>query len=146
MNRNARKWVDALRSGAYRQTTGRLRREDWTMCCLGIACDVFNKETGVGEWKYLGPVEQWDFRIDRVDGSNISLPAAVVHWLGLRSCRGDWGPASVGSSLASKNDDGMSFDEIAELIESQVDLFVAAGKLDVLQGKTPLGASLRETP
>lgn len=31
------RWVDALRSGAFRQTTGQLfNREDYGYCCLGV--------------------------------------------------------------------------------------------------------------
>jgi hypothetical protein len=37
------KWVAALRSGTYEQTTGRLRRDDPDRsrhCCLGVLCEV----------------------------------------------------------------------------------------------------------
>lgn len=44
------KWVDALRSGEYRQIDGRLRSlepgEDGkhSYCCLGVLCDLHRKE------------------------------------------------------------------------------------------------------
>jgi len=38
--KNIRKWVDALRSGEYKQTTGSLHDADG-YCCLGVACKVF---------------------------------------------------------------------------------------------------------
>lgn len=34
------KWVNALRSGKYRQSTLRLQN-DKGFCCLGVACDIF---------------------------------------------------------------------------------------------------------
>ena len=34
------KWVIALRSGEYSQTTGTLE-DDSGHCCLGVACDIF---------------------------------------------------------------------------------------------------------
>ena len=33
------KWLEALRSGKYKQTTGRLQ-DSKGFCCLGVACDV----------------------------------------------------------------------------------------------------------
>lgn len=39
------KWVAALRSGKYQQTTGQLRNEKG-FCCLGVLLDVW----GRGEW------------------------------------------------------------------------------------------------
>lgn len=34
------KWIDALRSGEYKQTTGELQ-DDNGFCCLGVACKEF---------------------------------------------------------------------------------------------------------
>lgn len=42
------KWLEALRSGRYKQGQGRLRDESNQFCCLGVLCDV-----GVpGQWDY----------------------------------------------------------------------------------------------
>jgi len=42
-----RKWVEALRSGEYKQGQGALRdARDNTWCCLGVLCEV----SGLGEW------------------------------------------------------------------------------------------------
>jgi hypothetical protein len=42
--KNLKKWVEALRSGKYRQTTGRLKKKlpgkHVGYCCLGVACKV----------------------------------------------------------------------------------------------------------
>jgi hypothetical protein len=42
------RWVAALRSGEYQQTTGNLRTENG-FCCLGVLCDLHSKATGI-EW------------------------------------------------------------------------------------------------
>ena len=52
-------WVDALRSGDYIQTTGRLCRDDGskhkTFCCLGVLCDLVDP----GGWRDGGAVVSW---------------------------------------------------------------------------------------
>lgn len=40
------KWVAALRSSDYAQTTGILRDEGNGYCCLGVLCEV----SGLGDW------------------------------------------------------------------------------------------------
>jgi hypothetical protein len=40
--KNIIKWVKALRSGNYKQTTNALQ-DDCGYCCLGVACDLFIK-------------------------------------------------------------------------------------------------------
>ena len=40
------KWLEALRSGRYRQTSLMLR-DKVGFCCLGVACDI----SGKGTWK-----------------------------------------------------------------------------------------------
>jgi hypothetical protein len=41
--RNAMKWVNALRSGKYQQTSNWLQDETGH-CCLGVACELFIKK------------------------------------------------------------------------------------------------------
>lgn len=118
MNDNARKWVEALRSGEYQQATEALRSGDNTRgyryCCLGVACDLYRQEVG-GEW--VGD----DFK--DTDGQlmeDAELPAVVRDWLGLRWCSGHFIPQDTGSStLIRINDGGSTFAEIADVIESE---------------------------
>ena len=35
-----KKWLTALKSGNYKQGTGKLRRRDNSFCCLGVLCDI----------------------------------------------------------------------------------------------------------
>ena len=48
---NFKKWLDALRSGEYKQGQKQLRVDDgdgtFSHCCLGVACDV----SGIGHWE-----------------------------------------------------------------------------------------------
>lgn len=107
MNENAKKWVDALRSGEYDQTRNYLRTDDG-YCCLGVACEVAI-ENGVrlkavykdGLWEYARNSEV--------------LPPSVQRWLGLAADDG----AYARWTLAEKNDEGRPFDEIADVIESE---------------------------
>lgn len=38
--KNAQKWIDALRSGEYKQTQGALQNNAG-YCCMGVACKIF---------------------------------------------------------------------------------------------------------
>lgn len=43
------KWVEALRSGKYKQTIATLRHSDGLgYCCLGVLLDL----SGIGKWEY----------------------------------------------------------------------------------------------
>ena len=115
---NRKKWIEALRSGEYKQGMGVLREEDNKFCCLGVACDI----SGLGEWKY---------DLEDSDGINLSyvieesvkkysndglLPLPVQFWVGLRSNAGD---AFESGSLIQINDTGSSFKEVADFIEKE---------------------------
>jgi hypothetical protein len=93
-------WVKALRSGEYKQTIGRLRDKSG-FCCLGVLCDLAVKN-GVMK-SYLRKAA--------------GLPQIVQDWIGLNSYTGDYFGGDA--CLASDNDDGKSFQEIASIIESE---------------------------
>jgi hypothetical protein len=103
-----KKWVAALRSGKFKQGRYTLRRFD-SYCCLGVACEIYQDEVGdldlnkdhTGRWQYNEKISD--------------LPAKVQHWLGLANSSGGY----RGSSLTRLNDNMHSFEEIADLIESE---------------------------
>jgi hypothetical protein len=52
-------WIDALRSGDYKQyTNGALRKTEKHFCVMGVLCDVTKDITGLS-WKYVGGI--WYF-------------------------------------------------------------------------------------
>lgn len=40
IKRNRKAWLEALRSGEFKQTKGKLRSRNGAYCCLGVACEV----------------------------------------------------------------------------------------------------------
>lgn len=102
------KWLEALRSGKYDQTTGQLRDGN-CFCCLGVLCDVFNPNgwegvTGTREWSYgEGPDEQHEVGV-------LPHDFKVTYGIG-----GD-----VESRLIEMNDDGQTFSQIANYIEAKL--------------------------
>ena len=95
-----KKWVKALRSGEYKQTSGVLRDGD-EFCCLGVACDI-------------SELSGWDEGNVYLFEQGV-LPNAVRELYGLERSDGEF----VGDCLTVLNDNGASFQEIADIIESE---------------------------
>ena len=120
MNKNAKKWVHALRSKQYAQTTGTLCKEGKSydkFCCLGVACDLYQQEKG----DLI--IENHHYCVDELsyDGCTGSLPIKVQTWLGLTTRMGDYDC----KDLTVENDNGKSFKQIAQIIEdNEKELFV----------------------
>lgn len=72
------KLVDALRSGEFEQTNYCLRKGTNAFCCLGVACEIFRRETAQGAWERHG------FRIDEIL-EDVTLPGSVQCWFGFSS-------------------------------------------------------------
>jgi hypothetical protein len=103
----ADKWVKALRSGDYKQSTGRLRSSDDKFCCLGVLCNIhaqtYPKHAAAQEDSSL------------YDGCSAYPPESVLNWAGLKNNEGNFGEIN---SLAEMNDQGASFREISDIIEN----------------------------
>lgn len=129
----AQKWVEALRSGNYTQTTKTLR-DDKGYCCLGVLCDLASQE-GIGTWQAPDSPPTSASRIYRyVAGyakyeSNSSLiPPRVAKWAemsekntGKNGSKGSFLSDGNWTSLANLNDRGSSFEDIAKVIEKEVE-------------------------
>jgi hypothetical protein len=112
LNTNAKLWVDELRSGKYKQGQGYLFN-DGCYCCLGVACELYQQKVGDLEIR-----EILDRRL--YDGEEGILPEKVSKWLGLSTMEGDYFDEFRGTTtLHERNDDGDTFEEIADLIESE---------------------------
>ena len=99
-------WIEALRSGKYKQGRRRLFGDN-TYCCLGVACEVLGipkKQDSVGTWVFG-------------EGMYGVISSDVAKQLGLHN---EFGAARVGPKpgLMTMNDDGTSFEEIADALES----------------------------
>jgi hypothetical protein len=110
------KWIDAL--GVYPQSQNALKNPDG-FCCLGVLCDIYAQEHNVSWNKDNGETCQTLY------GSSDYLPVAVVNWAGLE----DYNPTvnyfdedetAYQVELSVLNDDGITFSEIAKLIEEQL--------------------------
>lgn len=110
-------WADALRSNQYKQGAGALRQLDVAnpgepdlFCCLGVACDLFIKAGGKlnadepEDWTTM-----WNY-----GGHTACLPLAVRDWIGVNGN----GTMADGVCLTNLNDRGMSFSDIADVIET----------------------------
>lgn len=99
-------WVKALRSGKYRQGTGMLRNKRNQFCCLGVLCNLHAMEhPGIAKEQ-----KRKDMYLDNA----AYLPNAVLAWAGLMK------ESSTMFKLASMNDAGESFKEIAKEIEAKL--------------------------
>lgn len=116
----AQRWVNALRSGEYRQTDGALQN-DSGFCCLGVLCDLAVKDGVIPPPRvddetevtlYGGPDELADHE----------LPPTSVHvWSGLNPKTTYVIPElGLEETLYGLNDDrGFDFRQIADVIERE---------------------------
>jgi hypothetical protein len=125
--------VVLLESGAFRQTKGRLKREDkkngTRHCCLGVGCELYSTEVG-GGWQngpgYKGfeafepfsrvpenkRKDDYDNEDDVKDTNSSLMPKPVGRWFGLSE--------DAQSQLAEMNDNGYGFALIARYLREQV--------------------------
>jgi len=97
--------IAALRSDRYVQGRDQLRSPDVDgkpcCCILGVACDV----SGLGKWEKR-PGESWAYWLDGRLSCVAAAPLSVhLHF-------------RLPPSLASLNDGGMSFGELADYLEA----------------------------
>lgn len=119
-------WVAALRSGTYDQGQDYLHTRNDTYCCLGVLCDLAVKAGVIDEPQQDNSGDSWTYTSKNAagghDSSDTRLPEGVKEWAGLS----DMDPAIKGPvpetgrysvALADLNDNGMSFDDLSNLIE-----------------------------
>lgn len=108
-----KRWVEALRSGKYKQGRQYLRDQSDQYCCLGVLCDITEK----GKW--YEAVSVTDRRkpvyryvpLGRTEGTIAYLPRDIQDKAGLTT--------STETTLAKMNDKGWSFKKIADWIERE---------------------------
>lgn len=132
MNAVAKQWVETLRSGKYKQ--GHLGLEtidsktgEHSFCCLGVLCDLAVKAgviTRADGPRTITSEGNLAVHFGRKDRSTAALPPAVQEWAGLATPAGRFDHGAKfdvrGSySLMALNDTGMSFNDIANVIEAE---------------------------
>lgn len=122
-------WVKALRSGEYEQARGKLRvtrdSGDAFYCCLGVLCDLYRVQTGLGEWSVaesLAGNRHVYFSDTSIPGwyctSASDLVTSVVNWAGCKSHTGEFRDEAGRRYLIELNDiEKKTFLEIADVIE-----------------------------
>jgi hypothetical protein len=116
-NNVARRWVNALRSGKYKKTTGVLKRSNGSYCALGVLCDLYKKEgKPLGEKPSKDPKDYFSTRMDVVSfgGEVEAPPIKVLKWAGLGGREAD--------EIAAMNDLGKSFKRIAAYVEKNKEI------------------------
>lgn len=114
------KWLAALRSDEYPQGRGALHRQypddTETFCCLGVLCEIGVKDEvferlSVSRDNRLHKLAQYSFA-GSLRISSIMPESDIREWAGLdvRAC----------DDLAEANDEGRSFHDIANFIETNL--------------------------
>jgi hypothetical protein len=111
-------WIEALESGEYKQAVSYLSIHG-LYCCLGVACEVAIKHGVEVTRAYRDEIVQYD-------GDHSLLPPSVQKWLGLRCNDGGFEVAHDDwieeVNLATLNDEGATFQEIANVIRENAEL------------------------
>ena len=103
------KWLEALRSGEYKQGRMKLKNEyNGSYCCLGVLCDVYHGATCDGFWNANSNQSGENFVVG-AHASALYAPDAVLDWAGLDRTDSKY--------LATTNDDTFNFDTVIDLIE-----------------------------
>lgn len=119
----AKKWIDALRSGKYKQIKGALKRakdnQIESFCALGVLCDLYQKD-------HKEKLEEQNSHIKKTkNGSAVAfedeiytLPFKVQKWAGMKDSEGCLDlDGEQDRTIPQLNDQGVSFKKIADLIE-----------------------------
>ncbi len=124
-------WLAALESGKYEQGHGRLTtyvsQDKQYHCCLGVACVLYQENVGTLSPKIHEDTHTYHGTKECImyDKDKFYVPAEVQNALGLRDNQGTFAKLVTRSndkfpcsSLASMNDEGMTFAEIAAYIRA----------------------------
>lgn len=113
-----KKWLDALRSGKYKQGLGRLRNVYNEFCCLGVLCDIVDNS----QWQ--APKPGMPYYSYSPEGSTAIPPLAIRKLLGMLSSQPINNVVNY-SYFMWLNDLGQNFTEIAKEIEKKAKVYYA---------------------
>ena len=123
-----KKWVQALRSGKFKQGTGTLKQFNSKghnqKCCIGVRCELYKQDMKKNKKKTLSENvydndSDFSYGYCRFGGNKEDLPKEVIKWSGMKDNIGRFTTNTVPSeySLADLNDLGQKFKTIADIIE-----------------------------
>lgn len=111
-------WLDALKSGKYKQTKEVLfsSMED-AYCCLGVACIIAG----------LLPIRVGDTDYTRFEDQENVLPESIVEKMSFRGTGGEKrNTLDSSEALYRLNDQGVSFVEIAKIVEADPEQYFSS--------------------
>lgn len=119
MNKSLMKrWVKALRSGVYTQGTeylsgveGPEHGETVTHCCLGVLCEISDLPIAVNQDSLLTDIQVEKLGL-KSDNGQLNKPYKTKQ-VSVKSSKG----VKYGNDLATLNDAGLTFKQIALIIE-----------------------------
>lgn len=114
------KWVEALRSGKYNQTEVSLK-DCQGHCCLGVLCEIRCKELGVNSDTFFSEV------LEDTGGQGF-LNKSMLTWAEFdetvifeqHETAFSINPKGIKMSLHELNDNGYTFNYIADIIEKHL--------------------------
>ena len=109
--------LDALRSGEYCQTKGKMKRDD-CYCAMGVACELFHRAhegQGVGFWDGDVFMCQLSEYADDVRKYEFGPPSAVLQWFGIGDNIHD--PALYNDMMVMNDNEHLDFPTIADRVE-----------------------------
>jgi len=116
INPFAERWLQALESGKYKQSTGALR-DAYGFCCLGVACHLSKKATR--KWNSNPNLYVYYTSTGSNDGF---LPREVQKEIGLISEKGKSTTNEL-DALIHLNDRGASFKHIAATLQEHPECY-----------------------
>jgi hypothetical protein len=119
--------IPALESGEYKKGKSRLHTlNDDSWCCLGVACDLLDKNGHVALERKEEAYDTWSEKTGRCEVFNNSfggLPYAAQNYLGICS-QGELqyaGYHGLGSTLAGINDNNDTFEPVVVALRGMVE-------------------------
>lgn len=116
-------WVEALRSGGYKQGDGQLVNSKDRFCCLGVAANLLIQSGCELQWFQDEDSGDWEF--GKPNGSSsgevLTPVKGLPQWLRRKL---EYYPPNAGKPvqniLAEMNDNGVKFKQIAKWIDENL--------------------------
>jgi len=124
-------WIEAILSGRFKQGGGgwlrtRMPNGDICYCVTGVLCQLYLEDTEYDDGEELA-WEERPLQSTEDEGTKFALnnlvgmvPSPVLEWAGITSHLIHEDGHDVLESLISRNDEGMTFKDLAEIIKEKM--------------------------